>query len=254
MENKNYMKQLAEILGVELNEEFTLRYDETKYRIVTPGLQYYNNVYKRWLHSVRLENILIGNCTIVKIPKKDTKIFSVFPVSGTTYATKKLTEEGYKVLDLDSKEYSHSYQAIVTSTSTNFNSFSTTCNTNFEKNKNPSFPQNYIKAIKEAIGKYDFIFVSTHKEVREDLEKNNIRYSLVYPNYSMKNEWIGRCYLRGDTKEFCDKLANNWDQWNKELDNVTYSKDGCTNKVFLNSSYDTCYLYDAIKKYYIKGE
>lgn len=241
MENKNYMKQLAEILGVELNEEFTLRYDETKYRIVTPGLQYYNNVYKRWLHSVRLENILIGNCTIVKIPKKNTKIFSVFPVSGTTYATKKLTEEGYKVLELDSSEYSHKYY--------NFSVDDYKVN----RVKNPSFPQNYIKAIKEAIGEYDFIFISTHKEVREELEKNNIIYSLVYPNHSMKNEWVGRCYLKGD-KELCDKLANNWDQWNKELDNVTYSKDGCTNKVFLNSSYDTRYLYDVIKKYYVKGE
>lgn len=69
----------------------------------------------------------------------------------------------------------------------------------------------------------------------------------------MKNEWVGRCYLKGD-KELCDKLANNWDQWNKELDNVTYSKDGCTNRVFLNSSYGTRYLYDVIKKYYVKGE
>lgn len=241
MENKNYMKQVAEMLGVELNEEFTLRCDKIKYRIATLGLQYYDNVYKRWRHSIRLENILFGNCIIVKNPKKDTKIFSVFPVSGTTYATKKLTEEGYKVLDLDSSEYSHKYY--------NFSAY----DYKVDRVKNPSFPQNYIKTIKDAIGEYDFIFISTHREVREELEKNNIRYSLVYPNYSMKNEWVGRCYLKGD-KELCDKLANNWDQWNKELDNVTYSKDGCTNKVFLNSSYDTRYLYDVIKKYYVKGE
>lgn len=235
------MKQVAEMLGVELNEEFTLRCDKIKYRIATLGLQYYDNVYKRWRHSIRLENILFGNCIIVKNPKKDTKIFSVFPVSGTTYATKKLTEEGYKVLELDSSEYSHKYY--------NFSAY----DYKVDRVKNPSFPQNYIKTIKNAIGEYDFIFISTHREVREELEKNNIRYSLAYPNYSMKNEWVGRCYLKGD-KELCDKLANNWDQWNKELDNVTYSKDGCTNKVFLNSSYDTRYLYDAIKKYYVKGE
>lgn len=66
MENKNYMKQVAEMLGVELNEEFTLRCDKIKYRIATLGLQYYDNVYKRWRHSIRLENILFGNCTIVK--------------------------------------------------------------------------------------------------------------------------------------------------------------------------------------------
>ena len=146
MENKNYMKQVAEMLGVELNEEFTLKCEETKYRIATLGLQYYDNVYKRWLHSIRLENILIGNCTIVKIPK-NTKIFSVFPVSGTTYATKKLTEEGYKVLELDSSEYSHKYYHF------------SVYDYKVKRVKHPSFPQNYLKTIKDAIGEYDFIFI-----------------------------------------------------------------------------------------------
>lgn len=245
MENKNYMKQVADMLGVELNEEFKLRYEDdeirkAKYKITKLGFQRYSNADKKWIDSIRLEDILCGNCTIVKI-SKNTKIFSVFPISGTTYATKKLTEERYKVLELDSSEYSHKY----------YNS--SVDDYKVKRVKNPSFPQNYIKAIKKAIGEYDFIFISTHREVREELEKNNIRYSLVYPNYSMKNEWVGRCYFKGD-KELCDTLTNNWDQWNKELDNVTYSKDGCTNKVFLNSSYDTRYLYDVIKKYYVKGE
>ena len=98
MENKNYMKQVAEMLGVELNEEFKLRRKDgeigkRKYKFTTElGLQYYNKSYKQWLYSVRLVEILFGDCEIVKIPKKDTKIFSVFPVSGKTYAAKKLTE------------------------------------------------------------------------------------------------------------------------------------------------------------------
>ena len=239
MENKNYMKQVAEMLGVKLDEKFKI--NNTNYRIDKfDGVIFFSDVYKTWLQSnSSLNDILTGKVSIVKIPKKDTKIFSVFPVSGKTYAAKKLTEEGYKVLDLDSNNYSHNWDKI---------------KPYFCLGKNPSFPQNYIKAITDAIGEYDFIFISTHREVREELEKNNIRYSLVYPNYSMKNEWISRCYLRGDTKEFCDKLANNWNQWIKELDNVTYSNDGCTNRVFLNSSYGTRYLYDAIKKYYTKKE
>lgn len=246
MENKNYMKQVADMLGVELNEEINLRYKDgeiskEKYKITKLGFQYYNRSYKQWFSSVGLEDILCGNCTIVKFPK-NTKIFSVFPVSGTTYATKKLTEEGYKVLDLDSRAYSHTY-------SYNFSVV------DYKVNGVTVFPQNYIKVIKDAIGEYDFIFISTHKEVIDTLEREKINYSLVYPNYDMKSEWIGRCYLRSDSHEFCDKLASNWDQWIKELDNVTYSNGGgCTNKIFLNSSYDTRYLYDAIKKYYTKKE
>lgn len=153
MENKNYMKQVAEMLGVELNEEFKLRYKDgeigkVKYKITTKlGLQYYNKLYKQWISSVGLVEILSGDCTIVKIPKKDTKIFSVFPVSGTTYATKKLTEEGYKVLELDSRAYSHTY-------SYNFSVV------DYKVNRVKVFPQNYIKVIKDAIGEYEPILKS----------------------------------------------------------------------------------------------
>ena len=250
MANKNYMKQVAEMLGVKLDEGFYLGFNDKEpagmdiYRLnENEGLVFRKYIGSKWYRSDALKDILSGKYVIfpISIIKKDTKIFSVFPASGKTYAAKKLTEEGYKVLDLDSSEYSHKYY--------NFS----VDGYEVDRVKNPSFPQNYIKAIKDAIGEYDFIFISTHREVREELEKNNIRYSLVYPNCSMKNEWVGRCYLKGD-KELCDKLANNWNQWNKELDNVTYNNAGCTNRVFLNSSFDTRYLYDAIKKYYIKGE
>lgn len=246
MENKNYMKQVAEMLGVELDEKFKLKHKNGivlthEYKITNENaLQYYNEIYKQWVSSDLLIDVLFGEYTTIKISKKDTKIFSVFPVSGKTYAAKKLTEQGYKVLDLDSSEYSHKYY--------NFS----VAGCKVDRVKNPSFPENYIKAIKDAIGEYDFIFVSTHKEVRDALEKEKIKYYLVYPNYDMKSEWIGRCYLRGDNKEFCDKLSNNWDQWieewNEELDNVTYNNN---NKIFLGLTYDTRYLYDAIKNYYI---
>lgn len=244
MENKNYMKQVAEMLGVELDERFKI--NNTIYRIDKfGGVMFFSNVYKTWLPSnSSLNDLLTGKVSIVKIPKKDTKIFSVFPASGKTYAAKKLTEEGYKVLDLDSNNYSHWYK------------YENDFFIKEQEVQNPLFPQNYIKVIEEAIGEYDFIFISTHKEVRDFLENKNIKYSLVYPNHNMKEEWIGRCYLRGNNHGFCNKLVSNWDQWIKELDNVAYaySHNGCNNKVFLSSSSDTRYLYDAIKKYYIKGE
>ena len=36
----------------------------------------------------------------------DTKIISAFPACGKTYAFKKLNENGYKILDSDSSEFS----------------------------------------------------------------------------------------------------------------------------------------------------
>lgn len=250
MENKNYMKQVAEMLGVELDEKFKLNHKNGRvyiyeYKITNENaLQYYDETFKQWVSSDLLIDVLFGEYTIIKISKKDTKIFSVFPVSGKTYAAKKLTEEGYKVLDLDSNNYSHWYK------------YENDFFIKEQEVQNPSFPQNYIKVIEEAIGKYDFIFISTHKKVRDYLENKNIKYSLIYPNHNMKEEWIGRCYLRGNNHGFCNKLVSNWDQWIKELDNVAYaySHNGCNNKVFLSSSSDTRYLYDAIKKYYTKKE
>ena len=252
MENTNYMKQVAEMLGVELDEEFYLGINDKEpagmdiYRLnEIEGLVFRKYIGSKWYSSDALKDILSGKYIIFPISKKDTKIFSVFPVSGKTYAAKKLTEEGYKVLDLDSNNYSHWYK------------YEDDFFIKEQEVQNPSFPQNYIKVIEEAIGEYDFIFISTHKKVRDSLENKNIKYSLIYPNHNMKEEWIGRCYLCGNNHGFCNKLASNWDQWIKGLDNVAYSPyshNGCNNKVFLSSSSDTRYLYDAIKKYYTKGE
>jgi hypothetical protein len=72
------------------------------------------------------------------------------------------------------------------------------------KVRNPQWPENYIKYIKENIGKYEFIFVSTHKEVREALLDSCIFFYLIYP----------------------DELDKSWDQWLKEL---SFYKYGCSN-------------------------
>ena len=44
------------------------------------------------------------------------------------------------------------------------------------------FPENYIKHIKENIGKVDIIFVSSHQVVRNAMKENNIPYSIYYPS------------------------------------------------------------------------
>ena len=48
-----------------------------------------------------------------------------------------------------------------------------------------NFPKNYIEHIKENIGKVKIIFVSSHKEVRDALVKNNIDFTLAYPNIDL---------------------------------------------------------------------
>ena len=49
------------------------------------------------------------------------------------------------------------------------------------------FPKNYIKHIKENIGKADVILISSHDVVRDALLVNGIKFTLVYPRLMIKH-------------------------------------------------------------------
>lgn len=86
----------------------------------------------------------------------------------------------------------------------------------FDKNH---FPENYIKHIISNIGKYQYIFVSSHKEVREALSQNGVEFTLVYPKISLKEEYIERYKQRGNEDSFINLLQTNWDEWIEDLQN-----------------------------------
>lgn len=64
----NYMEQVANMLGVELNEEFYISFNQgTKYKFTeTGGLEYFNKQIGKWMVSTGLFNILNGAYEIVK--------------------------------------------------------------------------------------------------------------------------------------------------------------------------------------------
>ena len=41
---------------------------------------------------------------------------------------------------------------------------------------------------------------------------------MVYPEKSLKEEWIGRCFLRGSGEKFCQLIADNWNNWMEGLE------------------------------------
>ena len=66
---ENKMAEVAKLLGVELNEEFTLNPSNYKYMLTSFGLY---KIYKEeiiWESSSMLQDLLLGKFTIVKIPK-----------------------------------------------------------------------------------------------------------------------------------------------------------------------------------------
>ena len=119
--------------------------------------------------------------------KKDTLIISGFPGVGKTSLYNRKYED-LIILDSDSST--------------------------FDKE---DFPENYIKHIKENIGKVDIILVSSHKDVRLALDSNKIKYILIYPNLSLKDEYLERYRLRGSVQSFIDLISKNWELWIKEI-------------------------------------
>lgn len=70
----NYMKEVAEMLGVELGEEFELiKYDSIfKYKLTADGLVAFSPITKDWHEGNKLlVDLLLGNNEIVKIPILD---------------------------------------------------------------------------------------------------------------------------------------------------------------------------------------
>ncbi len=136
-----------------------------------------------------------------------TRIISAFPGTGKSYF---YNENKSTTIDSDSSEFSWVKDDQGNNT----------------KERNPNFPQNYIEHIKENIGKYEFIFVSSHKEVREALKDNCIFFYLIYPDVNRKEEFVQRYIDRGSPNGFIKLIESNWDEWIKECEFEMY---GCSN-------------------------
>ena len=88
----NYYKQVAEMLGVELNEEFSLKHKDgtllsKKYRI-SPNAGLLLKIGGEWHQSGYIGEIISGNLTIVKLPwkpKEDEFYYYYSPYCGITY-------------------------------------------------------------------------------------------------------------------------------------------------------------------------
>lgn len=137
---------------------------------------------------------------------RNTKVIAAFPACGKSYCFER--NEDYIILDSDSSKFSWIYPDGLET-----------------KYRNPDFPKNYIEHIKENIGKVDYIFVSTHEEVRNALSEAGIDFILVFPEWSLREEWVGRCFIRGSGEKFCKLITDQWEDWLGQMeDEVVYNK------------------------------
>lgn len=137
-----------------------------------------------------------------------TKVISAFPACGKTYCFENKQSYYNGILDSDSSEFSWIKDE----------------NGNNTDVRNPDFPNNYIKHIKDNMGKVEIIFVSSHDVVRDALKENDIEYTLVYPDINQKDEWIRRFKNRGNNDGFINFISNNWDNFITDMENETYPR------------------------------
>lgn len=137
-----------------------------------------------------------------------TRIISAFPGCGKSHFHRENKET---TLDSDSSLFSWIYHEDGT------------------RERNPEFPNNYIEHIKENIGKYEFILVSSHEEVRNALLDNCLFFYLVYPDRfcdESKDMYIQRYIDRGSPESFIALVDENWDAW---IHDLYFCETGCKN-------------------------
>ena len=91
------------------------------------------------------------------------------------------------------------------------------------------FPDNYIAHMISILHRevpFPFLaLVSSHEEVRNAMKAKGIPYTLVYPDRSLKDEFIERYKVRGDSKSFIDLMDKNWDSFIDSCEkDTTYDK------------------------------
>ena len=67
MENK--MKEVAQLVGLELEEEFRMDNWSTKYKLTKNGFMYWSDHQQQWNYTCGIEDLFIGERQIIKIDK-----------------------------------------------------------------------------------------------------------------------------------------------------------------------------------------
>ncbi len=123
-------------------------------------------------------------------------IIAGFATCGKSVLGKKYSN----VLDLESSNYKHNNAEI--------ENVPVEMRKGTKREINKDWPDNYYKAINEAVKKYDVILVQLKPEHLDYFDKNNIKYSIAYPNINNWEEVKKRCINRGNNENFINRLKD----------------------------------------------
>lgn len=152
-------------------------------------------------------------------------IISAFPGIGKTT----LAKEHYSVIDLESSNYK--WLDIDSDLPIEQRK-------GMSKTLNPNFPENYIRDIVSLAREGYIVLISSHKEVRDELNKRNIPFTIVLPSLDTKQEMIDRYIKRGNQENFVTMLENNYETFVNDM------MSDPNNKIVLDSGQ---YLKDVVR-------
>lgn len=112
-----------------------------------------------------------------------------------------------------------------------------------------NFPQNYIDHIESLIGKVEYIFVSTHNEVRKAIGEKGWSHYVVFPATYEKDDYMERYRERGSPDAFVELMNSKFEDFVEEIESEISNKTYTNAKYFRLSHGST--MADVIKKLYI---
>jgi len=139
------------------------------------------------------------------------KVLSVFAGLGKTTVGKKYDN----VCDLTSSKYRYDYSNIK--------------DEDYEKVKyakdmvvNPSWPDNYLKSLREAIDKYDVVLVPSNEDIRHLLCEENIDFTFILPSLDSREMLLKRYKERGNRDYLIKEVMSYFDNWSRDAKEYSY--------------------------------
>ncbi len=121
-------------------------------------------------------------------------IIAGFATCGKSVLGKKYNN----VIDLESSNYKYN--------NTNIQNIPVEERKGTKRELNKEWPNNYYNAIKEAVKKYDVVLVQLKPEHFDYFDKNDIKYSIAYPNINNWEEVREKCINRGNNENWINRL------------------------------------------------
>lgn len=123
-------------------------------------------------------------------------IIAGFATCGKSFIGKKYSN----VIDLESSDFKHNNASL--------ENVPIEARKGTKREVNKDWPNNYYKAIMEAVKIYDVVLVQLKPEHFDYFDKNNIKYSIAYPNINNWEDVKRKCINRGNNESFISGLGN----------------------------------------------